>query len=88
MDLVSNSAEAYALFDTQATVEPAHDRTADAGRAPFMPEYSAQPVDVGMLVVAACGAILCVFALTHMSMISADLTLAAVDIGGVAHRSQ
>ena len=68
MDFVSTSAEAYALFDTQATVEPPHDRAVDVERAPFVPEGSGRPlpVSMGMLAVAAYGAIMGAVALVQM----------------------
>ena len=69
MDFVSNSAEADVLFDVRAWLEPA--AKADDGavvvedRAPFMPEGSVPdlPVGVGVLLVAAYGAILGAFLL-------------------------
>ncbi len=66
MDFVSNSAEADVLFDVRAWLEPANDATPVAvDRAPFLPESSVPdlPVGVGMLVVAAYGAILGAFLL-------------------------
>jgi uncharacterized membrane protein YfcA len=68
MDFVSNSAEADVLFDVRAWIEPpAVTKPAEAvvDRAPFMPEGSVPdlPVGVGMLVVAAYGAILGAFLL-------------------------
>jgi hypothetical protein len=66
MDFVSNSAEADVLFDVRAWLEPANEAApVAADRAPFLPENSVPdlPVGVGMLVVAAYGAILGAFLL-------------------------